>query len=322
MELRQLRYFVKIADMGSMSRASRALHISQPSLSQQVAQLEDEVGARLLTRLPSGVTMTIEGEAFYRQARQILRQVDDLPGVATQAQTRLTGAISVTFVYTQAVQYGLPLLVKLRERYPGIDLELFDNTSSDALQGVASGRRELGVLVNAHDAALLDSEPVFEEELFLVSNPAQAPAGECIALTEVSKLPLILPSRSEVGYEPSVLDEIPGLQLGSGEPPAPARMLANSVGVFRQAVLTGTAHAFQPWGAVRDDIQSGTMKATPIEPRRARTVYVSTARGAALSQVASAVRQVLLEVIREEWRQGHTRGCLLGTLADPKDVAP
>ena len=316
MELRQLRYFVSIADMGSMSRASRALYISQPSLSQQVAQLEDEVGARLLTRLPSGVAMTVEGEAFYRQARQILRQVEDLPGIANQARSQLTGAISVTFVYTQAVQYGLPLLVKLRERHPGIHLELFDNTSSDALQGVASGRRDLGVLVNSHDAALLDSEPVFEEELFLVSHPDQAPAAESISLSEVSKLPLILPSRSEVGYETSVYDEIPGLDSDAAESADPARLLANSVGVFRQAVLTGTAHAFQPWGAVRDDIQMGTMRATPIEPKRARMVYVSTARGAALSQVATAVRQVLLEVIREEWRQGHVRGRLLGSLAE------
>ncbi len=105
----------------------------------------------------------------------------------------------------------------------------------------------------------------------------------------------------------------------SVRPMGPARLLANSVGVFRKAVLAVTAHAFQLWGAVRGDSQMGTTKATPIEPKRARTIYVSAARGAALSQVAQAVPQVLLEVIRDEWRQGPVSCRLLGSLAETGD---
>ena len=315
MELRQLRYFVKIADMGSMSRASRVLHISQPSLSQQVAQLEAEVGRALLNRTTAGVSMTVEGEAFYRHALLILRQIDDLEGVVKNAHAQLTGSISVTLVHTQAVQYGLPLLLKLREQYPGIDLELFDNTSSDALQGVASGRRQLGMLVNDQDAALLDSEPVIEEELFLVSHPEQAPEGDGIALSDLARLPLILPGRSQLGEELGGLDSTVGVGGYEGARRTSRLMLANSVAVFRQAVLTGAAHALQPWGAVRDDILRGAMRATPVEPAIRRRVFISTARGTAMSQVVRAVRQVLLSVVKEEHEQGHVRGRLLGPLA-------
>jgi LysR family nitrogen assimilation transcriptional regulator len=319
MELRQLRYFVKIADMGSISRASRALHISQPSLSQQIAQLEDEVGKALLNRAPSGVSMTVEGETFYRHALQILRQTDELKGIVKNAHAQLTGRLSLTLVHTQAMQYGLPLLLKLREQYPGIDVELFDNTSSDALQGLASGRRELGMLVNGQDAALLDSEPVFEEELLLVSHPDQAPAGKCIALSDLARLPLILPRRSQLGEELGGLDST----VGGGGYEAARRsskmMLANSVAVFRQAVLAGAAHALQPWGAVREDLQRGAMKATAIEPAITRTVFISTARGAITSQAVRAVRQVLLSVVREEHEHGHVKGRLLGSLAPPMD---
>ncbi len=319
MKLRQLRYFVKIAEMGSMSRASRVLHISQPSLSQQVAQLEEEVGTLLFTRIPSGVSMTIEGEALYRQALHILRQVNDLPRVVNEAQSRLSGTISVAFVYTQAAQYGLPLLVKLRERYPGIQLELFDSIGSEALQSIANGRQELGLLANSQDAALLDSVPIFEEELYLVSHPQQAPAGHSISLSEVSELTLILPSPSQMDDKLSALAE--AYSRSSESDPMPGRkwMLANSVPVFRQAVLAGVAHAFQPWGAVREEVMRGAMKATSIEPRMTRKIYLSTARGASISQVARAVRQVLLEVVREEWERGNVKGRLLGDLVEPRE---
>ena len=83
---------------------------------------------------------------------------------------------------------------------------------------------------------------------------------------------------------------------------------ANSVAVFHQAVLSGTAHALQPWGAVRDEVLRGGMKATPIQPALTRKVFISTARGAAISQVARAVRQVLLSVVREEWEHGRVKG--------------
>ena len=315
MELRQLRYFVKIADMGSMTRASQVLHISQPSLSQQMAQLEQEVGKLLFTRIPSGVSVTVEGEAFYRQAQQILRQIDDLPGLINDAQSRVTGTIKLTLVSTQAVQFGLPLLVKLRQRYPRIDVELFDNTSSDALEGVASGRRDLGMLVSEEDAALLDSEPVFKEELFLASHPEHAPPGESISWLDAWKLPLILPGSSQLGEVFGALAADLDLRADTYSDEVPGRIYANSMTIFRQAVLAGVAHAVQPWGAIRGDISHGAIKATHIEPRLSRTVYISTARGAPQSQVVQVVRQVLLEVIREEWERGNVRGHLLGQLA-------
>ncbi len=316
MELRQLRYFVKIADMGSMTRASQVLHISQPSLSQQMTQLEREVGKFLFTRIPSGVSITVEGEAFYRQAQQILRQIDDLPGLINEAQNCIKGTIKLTLVSTQAVQFGLPLLVKLRQRYPSIEVELFDNTSSDALEGIASGRRDLGMLVSGENAALLDSEPVFKEELFLASHPEHAPSGESISWMDAWKLPMILPGPSQLDEVYSALAADLDRRTEQDSNGAPGRIYANSMTVFRQAVLSGVAHALQPWGAIRDDITHGAIKATQIEPRFSRTVYISTARGVPQSQVVRVVRQALLEVIREEWERGNVRGQLLGQLAE------
>ena len=300
MELRQLRYFVKITDMGSMSRASRALHISQPSLSHQIAQLEAELGKPLLIRIPSGVSVTVEGAAFYREAVQVLRHIDRLPEVVNRTQSGLAGRVSITMVHTQALQYALPLILKLRETFPGVELEVFDNTSTDALQGLASARRELGMLINEQHAGLVDSEAILEEELFLVSHPDQAPAEDTITREELLKLPLALPSAAEVHDNP-VVD---ALMAGGG---TLRPIIANSVGIFRQAVLGGIAHALLPWGVLRDDVLQGRIKATAVHPALVRKVFLSTARDATLSEAARAVRQVLLSVIHEQVVLGNVR---------------
>lgn len=321
MELRQLRYFTKIADMGSLSGAARALHISQPSLSYQIAQLEAQVGKRLLLRQPSGVRMTVEGEALYREALQILRQVDGIQGAVDSAHAQLSGRVTVAMAHTQAMQYALPLILKVRELYPCIQLEVFDGTSVDMLRAVGSGQKDLAVLVWDHEAQVLDSQPVLEEELFLVSRTEDAPCSDTIARSEVHQLPLILPSRDqtpalyefELGIDSSSqmrADSITGRNI----------IVANSVGIYRQAVLAGVAHSLQPWGALYEEIQSGLVKATPLSPRIFRKVWLGTARGAPLSQATRAVRKLLLSVIEERLSGGFVRGRLLAPDLNPEGL--
>lgn len=307
MELRQLRYFVKIADMGGMSRASLALHISQPSLSLQMSQLEEEMGKALLIRLPSGVRMTAEGKAFYRAALQILRQVDEVRAVVLAAHQHLTGRVTVAMAHTQTAQYALPLILRAREAYPKIDLQVFDNTSSDILHGVASGRRDLGVLINEDDAALLDSDPVLEEEIFLISHPSQVPPSTPVLRSELALLTLAVPSPEQVSR--AQIEAVGGMPADGGlhfEIPK-NWIVANSASLVQQAVLSGVAHTFQPWGVVREELALGRMYATPISPRYVRTVYVSSARGANASEATRAIRQLLLAVMAEQIEKGLTR---------------
>ena len=313
MELRQLRYFTKIADMGSLSGAARALHISQPSLSYQLAQLEEQMGKQLLLRQPSGVRMTVEGEALYREALQILRRVDCIQEVVVSAQAQLSGRVTVAMAHTQAMQYALPLIRKVREVYPRIQMEVFDGTSVDMLRAVGSGQKDLAVLVWEHEAQALACQPVMEEELFLVSRADQAPCCDAIARSEVGRLPLIIPSRDQV---PALYE----LELGIDSHSQPGMhadharniVVANSVGIYRQAILAGMAHSLQPWGALYEEIQAGLVRATPLAPRVFRKVWLGTARGAPLSQATRAVRQLLFSVVEERLALGFVRGRLIG----------
>ena len=107
MELRQLRYFVRVVEQGSMSRAALDLDVVQPALSQQITRLESELATRLLQRTPRGVTPTEAGLAFFREAQLALRHADQAARAAAQA--RLTGSVSVGLSPTTASGRGVPL---------------------------------------------------------------------------------------------------------------------------------------------------------------------------------------------------------------------
>src|SRR4051812_1767075 len=110
MELRQLRYFVAIVDHGSLSRAARVLHIAQPALTQQLQQLEQELGARLLHRSAQGMLSTDAGRVFYEHAQAILKQVSDAKSAVTQSTTRPSGTVALGLPQSISGALALPLL--------------------------------------------------------------------------------------------------------------------------------------------------------------------------------------------------------------------
>jgi LysR family transcriptional regulator, nitrogen assimilation regulatory protein len=102
MQFRQLRYFVKIVEAGSFSRAASIVHVAQPALSQQVAELEERLGVALLQRSARGVRPTAAGEIFYKEASAILRQLDQLPSVVRSDTDQPEGVVNVGFISSLA----------------------------------------------------------------------------------------------------------------------------------------------------------------------------------------------------------------------------
>jgi len=306
MEIRQFKYFVKIADLGSFSRASRVLHIAQPALSQQMAQLEAELGHALLLREPRGVRLTEPGQAFYRHAQRLLRQVDDTAAAVRQCAAQPAGTVSVGLPLSTAAQYALPLLGAVRERHPGIEIEFFDEISGNLLRGLDSGRLDIAVLVNDDDARLVPGVALMDELLFMVSRAGAGPARKSVSLRQLHALALALPGPGQ-GVRP-ILDQAlaqQGLRLG------PLAVCANSMSIMRHALYEGLAHGVMPWGAVADDVQAGRLVAARITPALSRRVHVCTAPDASLSLAGQAVRELLLQVTRQRVRARQWRGVKL-----------
>ncbi|WP_152967946.1 LysR family transcriptional regulator, partial [Achromobacter sp. DMS1] len=182
MELRQLRYFVRVVEAGSIGRAAMSLGMVTSALSQQISRLEGELSTRLLQRSASGVVPTDAGLAFFRQAQLALRHADDAVQAAQQA--RLAGHVSVGLPSTTAAILGAPYAQAMNARYPDIRLHLVEALSGH-LSDMLNGRLlDLAVVFHAESARRWSIMPLLDEPLFLCARPDMPglPPGERAAL--------------------------------------------------------------------------------------------------------------------------------------------
>lgn len=194
MNLRRLKYFVKIVDIGSLTQAADVLHIAQPALSQQLVTLEAEMQQQLLIRTKRGVTPTEAGKVLYGHAQVILRQCEQAQSDVNTSGQALSGPVSVGLAPgTAASSLSLPLLKRVRERHPGILLYLNENFGTTLSELIMNGRMDMAVLYGGREVHGLSFVPLLREQLFLVSGDPAMADREQIALAEVSDIDLLLP---------------------------------------------------------------------------------------------------------------------------------
>ncbi len=203
MELRQLRYFVRIVELGSLSRAAADLCIVQPALSQQVASLEAELNVKLLSRSVRGVTATDAGVVLYRHAQSALRLIDRLKTDVTHAGSEPMGVVSIGMPTSVANVLATPLIAAAQERYPGIRLQIIEGLSGHLRDLVVNGRVEMSLLFDAAEiegadvvatkqVSNLHVKPLLVEELFLLS-AGKKRFGKAISLEQASRHRFALP---------------------------------------------------------------------------------------------------------------------------------
>src|ERR1700679_3749681 len=123
MQFRQLRYFVKIVEAGSFSRAAATIHVAQPALSQQIAELEERLGLSLLLRSARGVRPTAAGELLYREASTILRLMEKLPGIVRSESGQIEGTVSVGMSSTLAATLAGAFIEACKTALPKVTLK-------------------------------------------------------------------------------------------------------------------------------------------------------------------------------------------------------
>ena len=197
MDLRQLRYFVRIVDLGSLSKAAADLYVAQPALSRQMAALEAELKTPLLVRTVRGVTPTDAGTALYRQAQGMLRQVSRIPDEVRSAGALPAGEVSIGLPYSASNVLAPALLGAVRERLPAVRLLITEAVSGVLEEQLAGGRLDIGMLYETERRSKhIEERPLLVEELFLVSAGKPKAAAREIPLAEAVKQPFILPGRS------------------------------------------------------------------------------------------------------------------------------
>lgn len=194
MELRQLRYFVAVARQRHFTRAAEELHVAQPALSQQIQQLERELGVLLFDRGGRRVQLTAPGEAFLARAERILAEVDQARAELQEYVGLVRGRIRLGALPSLAE--ALPgLLARFHARYPGLEIGLREESTEQLIELLERGQVDLALRHQTLSAlpAGSASEPLFREELVLVVAPSHAFAQrQRVALAELREQPFIL----------------------------------------------------------------------------------------------------------------------------------
>lgn len=225
MELRQLRYFVRVVELGSMGRAAHELGVVTSALSQQISRLEGELSTRLLQRTSTGVIATQAGMAFMRQAQLALRHAEG--AVLAARQARLSGYVSVGLAPTTSTLLAVPFVAAMRERYPDVRLHMVESLSGNLASMLDTRQIDLAILFNADTVGRWSVLPLLQERLFLVASPhlAAVPKEGRTSLPQIKDLPLILPSaahglRAQIrtactraGIQPTLYAEVDGLAM-------------------------------------------------------------------------------------------------------------
>ncbi|HWA38264.1 MAG TPA: LysR substrate-binding domain-containing protein [Burkholderiales bacterium] len=307
MDLRQLRYFTQIVESGSLSKASRQLFIAQPALSQQVSKLEEEVGKPLLNRSSRGVAPTENGLALYHHARFMLRQLDQALSIARQASGAVQGMVSVGLPSTTLSALGLPLVGRVRERYPNILLNVVEGMSGHLGQMMRMGQLDLAVLFAPDVAPDLSIEPLLEEELFVMlpkHSKLVSPRRTTLTLAEAAALPLILPTGSH-GLRRRIAAELERRSLT-------AQVVAeiDSLSLLMDCVYEGMGATIKPMAAIFPKGQSGRQwRALSIsDAALGRRNYLYSLAPGRLSPAAAAVASELKATSQDLIESGRWAG--------------
>jgi len=296
MELRQLRYFVAIVDHGSLSRASRVLHIVQPALTQQIQLLEQELGAQLLHRFPQGMLTTDAGKLFYEHAQAILKQVSDAKSAVAQSGLRPAGTVALGIPQSLSGALALPLLMAVREKYPEITLQLTEELSGNLIEQLKSGRINLALLFDDGQLNAFTVKPVAEEQMLYITCARSrfARQGKGISLDEIVQVPLILP-----GFQHGVRPRVESLARRDGVVIADVIDI-NSIAILKSALLADMGATILPVAPLMSEIEHGELLALPISGSDiSRTVVLCSSRNIPLTNAARAVERLVLAVAQQ-----------------------
>lgn len=259
MEVKQLRTFVHVAELGSISLAAERLHIAQSALTRQIQALEAEVEAQLFRRHGRGVVLTDQGTALFARATVILREIEQARAEIKSEHAVLSGEVSFGMPPTVADVLSGVLIEKFSRLHPRVKLRVVSGYSGHVLDWLQRGVIDLGVLYENRLPSTIKSQPLLVEQLFLIEPARERPAPPPTAdLAEVATLRLVLPSRR---HGLRLLIDSVAAQAGYVFDPV---VEADSLPVQIDLVRRGLGATILPFLPVFAEVEAGVLSARPI----------------------------------------------------------
>lgn len=193
MDLRQLRYFVAVADSGSISAAAVTLNVAQSAVSRQMLRLEDEVGGLLFQRSIAGTELTESGQLLLERARFILREIESATIDVSTFSREMRGTVRMAAPASAGRVLYVPLIERFYAQFPRVQLELAESTTDEMLRSLVTGGLDLGLVTDADPRGDVVLKPILREETVLLS-PVGDPLSKrrSIAARDLAQMPIII----------------------------------------------------------------------------------------------------------------------------------
>jgi LysR family transcriptional regulator, nitrogen assimilation regulatory protein len=299
LDLLRMRYFAKVAEVGSLTRASRELGVAQPPLSLHMRSLEEYLGVQLLNRTARGVILTEAGQTFLSHVHSILRSVEQAEAATRDRAENPAGEVALGILSSLSPILSVPILQTCERLFPQIRLTISEGDSQTLRAAIDTRLYDLAV--NLVGVAKSASVPLFDERLYAVgpSGSLELEAGK-ITVEKALMLPLIMPTRRHgirilmerqalmLGHELNIVREIEGLAS------------------TKAAIRAGLGFAILGRAAVYSDVQQGTLAAIPVtEPDISRRLMLDMPVDHPPTRAMIEVRNILTTVIKTLGDEGH-----------------
>jgi LysR family transcriptional regulator, nitrogen assimilation regulatory protein len=307
MELRSLHYFVRIAELGSITRASAHLQIAQPALTRHVQRLEDELHAPLFTRANRGVRLTEAGQKLLESAQRILRDVERAGDEIRAHEAHPSGKIVLGVTPTLCPVVVPEMFGRMRRQYPMIELKVVHAGTVRLEEFVVDGRVDIGLLAEISRSRLILSTRLAEEEMVLVTRPGARPA-RVVSLEELSATPLILGDGLRAAMDSLLAGHRIELQVDTE---------LNDHETIRLMVQQGVGASILPHSSVYRECTRGLAQAHRITANGVfRTLALGVAANRGASAAREAVAEIVAQVIADIEAEGKLRPLFPGAAAD------
>jgi LysR family transcriptional regulator, nitrogen assimilation regulatory protein len=295
MQLRHLHYFVKIVEAGSFSRAATTIHVAQPALSQQIAELEHELNVTLLYRSARGVRPTPAGDILFREAVSILGRIGQLRTLVRTSGGEIAGAVNLGASSTLASTLFGPFGEACRTALPKVTLRYSTSGGMSLMARLEAHTLDLAVAFEDEFSPLFARQPLFRQRLYLVRHEALPGEPASVSLQDLTAMPLVLPMAPNV-----VRGKLDRVFAAAGLAP---RVVAEAdvLSSVMSAVQAGIGATILPKGDFSDVPGYATLATALVEPPMYLTAAVLWSAETPLTPAGEAVRNLLQSFIDEQF---------------------
>jgi LysR family nitrogen assimilation transcriptional regulator len=301
-DVKQVHYFMMLAEYGTISKAAHALGLAQPSLSEHIVRLEKKLNTKLAIRGPRGITLTEAGRLLAREGHSLIKAARSLTDGLHQLRSELGGTVSIALPPSLSTVLSIPLAETVRLDYPGIKLHITEGLTGHIHDWIDRDVIDMGFLYMKLPATTFQAKPLLREEIFLISAHDNVPVeadsdgNYVIEAEKLAELPLVMPSLPHSARH--------SIENFAAERNIPLDVVLelDSLSQVIEMVSRASAYSFLPHAPVAAAVQSGKLALVRIAGSSfQRTAYLTRKRSRLVSmaslKIEATITNILVELI-------------------------